>query len=103
MYNILVVADWETASIFLAFLGAYGLIVTVVWKVAEHVFQKDLHPSKKDIVFRDVCETRHIGQSATWQAEFSAANQRIEDLKEQVRAGFAELKSLILKSNGHRP
>jgi len=93
--------DTVTIGVFGAVAGCYVCIVGVVWKVFEHVYQKDRHPAAKDIVFRDVCEARHKGMDNTWQAELSAMNMRIDDLKGEMQRGFAHLEGSI-KASGQR-
>lgn len=104
---MVLLAQLETVAVFVSVVGCYGLVVGVIWKVVEHVYQADQHPNKKDIVFRDVCETKHAGTENTWKAELDAAKARIEDLKKHMEKGFdevkkdvCEVKNLLLQSNG---
>jgi hypothetical protein len=106
-----ILATWEVASVFGAVAVCYAGILGIVWKIFEHAYQGDKHPDKKDIVFRDVCETKHTGESRVWEAELKAANSRVDGLKEQVEKGFSdikadvgEIKGILLQfpPNGHK-
>ncbi len=90
----------ETAGVFGMVAVCYLAIVGIVWKLVDHVNAGESHPKKADIVFKNVCDERHAGQRGTWLAELQATNQRIDDLKDSVDCGFADLKAL-LKSPGH--
>ena len=107
----LLLATWgDSAAVFGAVAVCYMGLLGIIWKLFDHVNHAEKHPDKADIVFRAVCETKHQGETRTWQAELDVAKARIDGLKEQVQQGFddvkhdvAEIKSLLLQSGGHKP
>jgi hypothetical protein len=66
-----------------------GIIATL----SRHITNDDKHPSKKDIVFRNVCEVIHKGEST----QMKDINDKLDDHKRDYIREFAEIKDLIIR------
>jgi hypothetical protein len=69
----------------LAFAGCLG----------KHLINSQKHPCKKDIVFKEVCQSDMKGLEDCVESEIKNLNNRITELKQDVKDGFAGLQNLI--------
>lgn len=82
--------------------GAYLAIIGVYKWVSVHTSDKKKHPCSDDVVFSDVCKEREKNNSQEHNhlkegidAAIARSDEQHIELKEDMRAGFSEIKSLI--------
>ena len=78
-------------------LGA--IIVGTIFSITRHIINTDKHPCKKDIVYKDVCDTKHKGLDDCIEGKINSLDQKFEIMREDMKEGFRDVKQLI--KNGH--
>lgn len=86
-------------KLIVAILGIFGAIIGVYVWVAKHIAQKKKHPCSDDLVFRDVCEERSGNLNDCIEGAERRTEERFKEVKEDMRRGFDEVKTLIRNKN----
>lgn len=71
-----------------AIAGVYGWLL-------KHLSNTKKHPCKDDIVFKDVCESERKRLDDCIETVVKRSDERHKELKEDMKAEFAEVKELI--------
>lgn len=89
-------------GIFGAIVAAYVAIIGVVKWVSAHTGNIDRHPSRKDIVFNDVCVERgksnkleHKRLEDCIEGAIERSNEQHAELKQDMNRGFDKIEDLI--------
>lgn len=93
-------------GIFGAIIGVYAWVGKHQLWVSKHTSDNDIHPSKKDIVFKDVCEVERKGINDCIEGEVRLFNEKIKSINEKIdthhsfnKSQFTEIKNLIRNKN----
>jgi len=85
--------DWKIIGIVTAALaGVYGWLI-------KHMSNNTRHPSKENIVFKDVCESERRRIDDCIESAEKRTEQRFIEVKQDMKDGFGRLESLI-KNHG---
>ncbi len=89
-----------TTTVIGAAIGIGTAIIGVYLWVARHITNSNRHPSRKDIVFKDVCESEKKRIEDCIESEAKLSKERFDTLVKKVDDGFRDIKVLI--RNGGR-
>jgi hypothetical protein len=94
---MMILADIIAAEWVLGIVGTVlgGIVLTSVIAVAAHISNADRHPSKKDIVFADVCTAKEKGV----EIEIKNVKDAMNKLENTVSNGFQAITAQIQQLN----
>ena len=72
-----------------------AIIIGCMATIAKHIINLDKHPQRQDIVFKDVCETKHQGLTNCIEGKITALDDKFETFREDIKSDFTEVKELI--------
>jgi hypothetical protein len=78
-----------------ALATAYLAIIALYRWVSGHMSNARTHPSKQDIVYKDVCDERSKRLEDCIESEVATSRERYELLTKKIDDGFSDLKQQI--------